>query len=248
MTPAGAPTWIEVYVPDLAKAERFYGGLLGWKFNDMGEDYGHYNIVMLGDEVVAGAMTMDEGMQALCVYLATDDVRALAGRARAAGGQVVVEPMDIPGQGSMAFLTDSTGAAVGAWQSPDVQFQARNKAGASVWYELMTSDYDAAKAFYSDVFGWDLAPMGEQGLPYQYSTDGEGDDAVAGICDAREIIPSQVPESFWRVYLGVPNTDEAVERVKELGGHLLDGPVDSPFGRVATVMDDQGVMFQLIEA
>lgn len=37
---------------------------------------------------------------------------------------MIVEPMDIPGKGVMACYTDSTGAAIGAWQSPDVMPQA----------------------------------------------------------------------------------------------------------------------------
>ncbi|WP_353081510.1 VOC family protein [Tessaracoccus lapidicaptus] len=247
-TPAGAPIWIELYVPDLAPATTFYGELFGWRFNDMGEEYGHYTLVTLGDDVVAGAMAMDQGMPALCVYLATDDIRAVTARVREHGGQVLVEPMDIPGQGTMAFYADPTGAAIGAWQSPEVLLQARNSVGASVWYELMTSDYQAAKSFYAHVFGWRLVPMGEQGGPFQYATNGEGDDAVAGLCDASTFIPSEVPTSFWRVYLGVENTDAAIDKIKALGGELVDGPMDSPFGRLATVADDQGVMFQIIEA
>lgn len=249
MSPAGAPAWVELYAPEMAKAQAFYGALLGWRFNDMGEEYGHYNIVMLGDEVVAGAMALQEGMgmPAMCVYLATDDIQATTAKVREHGGEVIVEPMDIPGQGVMAFYTDSTGAAIGAWQSPDVMLQARDKAGASVWYELMTGDYDKAKSFYAGVFGWDLSPMGEQGVPFQYSSNGDGDDAVAGICDASAIIPSQVPTSFWRVYLGVDDTDAAIEKVLSLGGQLLDGPEDSEWGRLATVTDDQGVLFQIIQ-
>lgn len=58
-----------------------------------------------------------------------------------------------------------------------------------------------------------------------------------------------VPESegsFWRVYFGVENTDHAVPRIQELGGKLLDGPVDSPFGRIATIADPQGATFQIV--
>lgn len=248
MSPGGGPVWIELDVPDLAKAEAFYGGLLGWTFDEMGEESGNYTIAKLHGDAVAGVMPVREGVPSLSVYLATDDVARAAAKVRELGGQVLVEPVDIPGQSSMAFFADPTGAVVGAMQSAVVELEARNKPGASVWYELMTGDYESSKEFYAAVFGWDVVPMGEQGQPYQYATNGGGDDAVAGICDAREIIPSQVPVSFWRVYLGVENADEAVARVAELGGALIDGPMDSPFGRLATVADDQGAMFQVIEA
>ena len=37
------------------------------------------------------------------------------------------------------------------------------------------------------------------------------------------------------------------EKLKELGGTVLDGPEDSPFGRLATVQDPQGASFQIIQ-
>lgn len=53
--------------------------------------------------------------------------------------------------------------------------------------------------------------------------------------------------SYWRLYIGVDNTDESLEKLKELGGTVLDGPEDSPFGRLATVQDPQGASFQIIQ-
>lgn len=37
----------------------------------------------------------------------------------------------------------------------------------------------------------------------------------------------------------------AIDAVRPSGGAVIDGPVDSPFGRVATVSDDQATLFQL---
>ncbi|GAB2478006.1 hypothetical protein GCM10027030_10340 [Luteococcus sediminum] len=51
--------------------------------------------------------------------------------------------------------------------------------------------------------------------------------------------------SYWRMYLCVEDADATIEKVKELGGSLLDGPMDSLFGRVATVADPQGAQFQI---
>ena len=45
----------------------------------------------------------------------------------------------------------------------------------------------------------------------------------------------------------IPELLVAAERVRELGGALLDGPIDSPFGRVATVADPEGASFQIIQ-
>ncbi len=48
-------------------------------------------------------------------------------------------------------------------------------------------------------------------------------------------------------YFEVADTDEALRRVAELGGHTLAAPHDSPHGRVATVADPEGAMFSVIE-
>ena len=49
-------------------------------------------------------------------YLRSDDAAATAEAAAAHGGQVYMEPMDVPEQGNMAIFGDATGAAVGVWQ------------------------------------------------------------------------------------------------------------------------------------
>lgn len=54
--------------------------------------------------------------------------------------------------------------------------------------------------------------------------------------------------SFWRVYFAVDDTDATVAKIQSLGGALLDGPIDSRFGRVATVTDSLGGAFQIIRA
>jgi predicted enzyme related to lactoylglutathione lyase len=48
----------------------------------------------------------------------------------------------------------------------------------------------------------------------------------------------------WLYYIRVPNADEAVERVKALGGQVLNGPMDVPGGdRIAQCLDPQGAAF-----
>ena len=51
--------------------------------------------------------------------------------------------------------------------------------------------------------------------------------------------------SFWRDYINVEDTDATATRVAELGGKVLAGPEDSPYGRIATVTDPEGATFQL---
>lgn len=39
-----------------------------------------------------------------------------AASASSNGGEIYMQPMDVPAQGVMAYFADSSGAAVGAWQ------------------------------------------------------------------------------------------------------------------------------------
>ncbi|MGV8846623.1 VOC family protein [Tessaracoccus sp.] len=251
MSIPGEPVWVELNTPDMEKASAFYGSLFGWTFEDEGLDFGHYNTIRLGTGMVAGAMEIHPDVPGVppsfTVYLAARDVHETAERATAAGGRVTVGPTEIPGRGTMAYVQDPTGAHVGLWEGEAVRMEIRDRPGAMTWWELMTGDYAAAVAFYGDVFGMDIHPLGVQSEPFQYSTFGQGNGLLAGICDASAIVTEEQPSS-WRVYVQVEDVDAAINTVRSLGGSLIDGPVDSPFGRVATVSDDQAATFQLIDS
>ena len=244
----GTPIWIDLTVTDLERAKRFYSALFGWEFRDTGADFGHYQIMTKDGLDLGGAMARQPGMDdgtpdAFAVYLATDDAAATADAATSAGGTVVVPVMQIGDQGAMLGVVGPDGAYVGAWQ-PGARAGIETVPGVGTpnWFELMSTDYDASVSFYGTAFGFTESRMpSEAGMP-RYSTHGSS----YGVCEAASWVPEGIP-SFWRVYFGVPDTDEAVALVQDLGGALLDGPIDSPFGRVATVADDQGVTFQIIE-
>ena len=249
----GEPVWMELTTTDANKATTFYGELFGWSFHDQGEDFGHYQIISQGGVDIGGAMVKQsewgEMPDSFALYLNTPDIGASTTAVREAGGTVIVEPMAIGDQGSMAFYLDSTGAAIGAWQGAGRVGMAKQGMFQTSWFELMTKHYEAALDFYPQVFGASLAAMHDPaagpGEVWNYSTIGEGEQAAAGICDASAFLPEQVP-SYWRVYVSVPDVDETIATLTSLGGRVLDGPIDSPFGRLATVADDQGAMFQVI--
>jgi predicted enzyme related to lactoylglutathione lyase len=73
--PAGTPCWVDLSVPDLQQAVRFYHAVLGWTFVDSGPEFGHYNIAQVNEKAVAGVgPVMSEGQPSFwTVYLATDD-------------------------------------------------------------------------------------------------------------------------------------------------------------------------------
>jgi uncharacterized protein len=101
--------------------------------------------------------------------------------------------------------------------------------GTFCWAELGTTDVEAATAFYTDVFGWEV--------PETTGFRLDGDD-VAGLQAA--------DEARWRSRLSVEDVDALVERVRELGGEVLAGPFDAErAGRVAAVADPTGAAVDL---
>lgn len=259
----GSPCWIDLTSHDVEGAKTFYGALFDWQFHDTGDEYGNYHLVTRGAATVAGLMKAmhpdgtvpDPAEQPTMwsVYLSTKDAEATAQAVTAAGGTVLFPPMEVPSLGKMSFATDPAGAAIGFWEPmPFVGFDLPLEAGTPVWFESMTLDYPAAQAFYRDVFGWENVPMegsdedGTSGSGFRYCTNGSGDDATAGLCDGTGMIPEGAP-SYWRLYIGVRDCDAAAAQVAELGGRVLDGPMDSPFGRFATIADPSGGILQIID-
>lgn len=186
------------------------------------------------------------------IYLKVDDMDVALAAALETGGQILLPSMQVGSLGFMAIVSDPAGGVVGLWQAldfPGITRKAVN--GQPAWFEVMTKDFDAAAPFYEKVTGWKLSYIGEDGQPadepgdgVRYAANAPGEAATAGMCEANSFLPEEVP-SHWRTYFTVADVDATVSKLQELGGQLLDGPVDTPFGRIATVADPQGATFQL---
>jgi predicted enzyme related to lactoylglutathione lyase len=110
-----------------------------------------------------------------------------------------------------------------------------------VWYELITTDQDAAEAFYADVAGWSLADSGMPGMRYTIISAGE--HRIGGI-----MAMENGPPPIWMGYVGVDDVDAFAARVKELGGAVHKAPEDIPgVGRFSVVTDPQGAVFVLFK-
>ncbi|MGZ8763644.1 MAG: VOC family protein [Acidimicrobiia bacterium] len=248
VAPVGAPCWVDLMTSDPGASRAFYGELFGWTSEEAGPEYGGYINFSLDGLPVAGGMRNDgeSGMPDLwSVYLATGDAGATVDAATAAGGQVIVAAMDVGELGRMAVVSDAGGAAIGAWQ-PGLHtgFGILGETGAPTWFELHTRDYDASVAFYRTVFHWDAHTMSVT-PEFRYTTLGEGDDQLAGVMDAGASLPDGVP-AFWTIYFAVDDADAALTQIVELGGSVVMGAEDTPYGRLATAADPTGARFRLV--
>jgi uncharacterized protein len=120
-----------------------------------------------------------------------------------------------------------------------------NKHGEFIWYELMTRDPDAAKAFYDDVIGWNIG----QPMPgdVEYRQIMAGDEAVAGVLRLTDEMCQHGARATWLGYVGVDDVDQTLARLRRLGGSVLMPAQDVPdVGRFAMVADPQGVPFYIM--
>lgn len=247
-SPIGAPCWVDVLTSDPDRTKEFYGRLFGWTVEDPGEEYGGYFNFLKNGVRVAGGMRNDgeSGVPDLwSVYLATDDADATIERTVAAGGQVMVPAMDVMDLGRMAVVIDVGGAVIGMWQPGLHQgFGVMAEPGTPAWFELHTRAYDASVDFYSTVFGWKTQVASDE-PDFRYTTLDSNGEQLAGVMDATAFLPDGVPAG-WTVYFAVPDADAALSEIVALGGEVVVGAEDSPYGRLATAADATGALFKIV--
>jgi uncharacterized protein len=118
--------------------------------------------------------------------------------------------------------------------------------GGFVWYELMTTDTPAAKAFYGKVAGWGTQDMPMPGMTYTMFLAGE--QAMGGLLDLPEDARKMGVPPNWMGYVAVDDVDAKVEQVKRLGGAVHVPPTDIPeVGRFAVIADPQTAVIALFK-
>lgn len=114
--------------------------------------------------------------------------------------------------------------------------------GTPCWYELATSDLDAAQRFYEAVIGWRVAPSPNVAFDYRIA---HSDDAgVAGLMT----MPSEAGmPPFWMIYFAVDDADRTAAAAQAAGGRIYKAPADIPaVGRFAVLGDPQGAGFGIL--
>jgi len=244
---SGTPCWVDLGADDTTNAGTFYAGLFGWDVLPGPPEAGGYVMCMKKGRPVAGIGPKQGPPGAPSVwttYIATDSADETAGKIKAAGGHVPVEPMDVLDAGRMAIAVDPGGAVFGIWQArAHMGVGLANEPGSLCWNENLSRGFDRNKAFYQAVFGYEYGDIGDAG--FRYSTLKVGGTEVGGIGELDSSFPAEVPAN-WSVYFAVDDTDAAVATVVAAGGSVMREPWDTPYGRMAVVGDDQGAVFCLM--
>jgi len=123
----------------------------------------------------------------------------------------------------------------------------KHEPGTFCWIELAAHDVNAARKFYTDVFGWGVneIPMGENGFYYIFQKNGK--DAGAFYEMFPDMKQQGVPPN-WMSYVCVTSADRIAEQAKSLGATLASDPFDVfDMGRMCVIKDPQGAHFAVWE-
>ncbi|MBX9844482.1 MAG: VOC family protein [Xanthobacteraceae bacterium] len=118
--------------------------------------------------------------------------------------------------------------------------------GRFVWYELITTDVAAAKAFYTKVIGWGAWDAPPPGSPYTFFT--VGGDTVGGLIELTEDERTKNIQPSWLGYVGVNDVDDAAHRIKRLGGAVHVPPTNiADISRFSVFSDPQAARLALLK-
>lgn len=243
--------WYDLMTHDENASIDFYTRITGWGASPWEDGDMPYTMWTVGKVPIGGVMPMPEEVVAQgapphwLAYIGTSDVRASVARAVELGGVIEKDTTDIPSAGSFAVLSDPQGAvfAVYAPAGDAPGHEGPPNQGEFSWHELATTDHEEAFSFYRNLFGWhktEAMDMGELGI---YQMFGRKDIPLGGMFNKPEIVPGP---PFWLYYIMIPDVDAGVNKIRELGGQVLNGPMEVPGGDlIAQCLDPQGAAFAI---
>ncbi|MGW2517259.1 VOC family protein [Streptomyces sp. NPDC001617] len=237
----GGPCWTELGTDDLEGAKGFYAELFGWRAEtDPRQEAGGYAVAHLGDAAVAALTPLYQETQPVAwnVSFAVADADAAAREVTAAGGTVLLGPMDVFDVGRFAVAVDPTGAVFQIWQARAFPGAGVfNAPGSLGWVELLTRAPERAVDFYTTVFGWSV----DSSAHYtQWGIDGAD---FGGMVRMDEKFPHEVPP-HWLPYFAVADVDATAATATEASGTVLMEPRSVPDGpRIAVLRDPRGAVF-----
>jgi predicted enzyme related to lactoylglutathione lyase len=247
----GKVVWADLVTPNLSNAEKFYGGLFGWTFQNIHGGDTEYAVALEGGRPVAGIVekpvsVSERHQSAWLTFIAVRDVDAVKRTALAQNGKVLADSVTYAKRGRQAVLADPEGAvfAVLASSSGDPPDYLAAP-GEWIWSSLHAKDPEHEAAFYQELFGYDVFDAeSADGMDHLILSS---DDYARASANA---LPSDQGRrhAHWLNFIRVENAGDMVTKAVSLGGRILVEPhVDRHGGRVAVVADPAGAPVGLME-
>ncbi len=251
MSNHGRHVWFDLLTTDTEAAAAFYTKLLGLgtaKWEGGSPQMPPYTMFQVKGDSIGGTMSLPGEAKEMGVpphwlgYVSCPDVDAAVAKTESLGGRVLNPAMDLPNVGRFATLQDPQGAIFAAFapvDEPSAPSTPRN--GEVSWVELMSTDHEAGMSFYIEVFGWQKTEAMDMGDGWMYQMFGVGGNTMGGAMTKKADMPGP---SAWLYYRKVDSVAASIALAKELGGSLVNGPMEVPGGDfVAQLQDPQGAFF-----
>jgi len=236
----GKVVWHDLLTEDPTAARRFYAGLFGWTFREVGLGRGQsYTVIKHDGRIIGGLVDArriggDVNVSRWIPVLSVSDMAAAVAAVRAAGGTVYQAPLDIPQRGSVAVVADPQGAVLTLLEPRGGDPGDRPaEPGDWLWNEIWSSDPDATLAFYQSLVpAYEVEPLGDAESNYHYLSAG-GTPRVG-------VIPKPVDRiaNTWMAYVKVSDPAATAAAAEHLGGEVLLPPRKNPLGGEVAILND----------
>ncbi|MCB8907684.1 MULTISPECIES: VOC family protein [unclassified Streptomyces] len=235
---------------DLAAAQHFYSGVLGWEFraSSLG---GGFSVALHEGVPVAGIGALAERLDmpvAWTPYFAVVNADIAAAQIRERGATMAVGPLAF-GTGRAGLAADPAGAVFGFWQGTVVPDWSVGRGSAPAWLELHTRDASEASIFYGEVLDWAGGGSGccVASHEHDHVVLRHGHDTVARISGgAVGAAPDPSIRPRWHVHFPVPDLEEAIEATNGLGGGAVAPVGTSTTSRWVNLTDPDGAQFTVV--
>ena len=242
----GRFVWHDLMTRDVPASQRFYGGLLGWRFETVKRGDRPYVLARSGSDPVAGIVDVnhfpDAGAQWIS-FMAVDDVDKAVGVVQSAGGKVLLDARDLEPVARVAVVADPQGAPLGLaklWK--DRPEMLKPVARQFFWDEYLASNAAQALDFYKRLAGYQ-STISDTRLGVEYHVL-QNSRKRAGLfqlpASATGILPN------WLPYVMVDDPQALASRVSGLGGQvILPAAPERRNGTLVIIKDPSGAPLAL---
>ena len=248
---SGKMIWADLVTPDLAVAERFYGGMFGWKFETIQPGAKNYVLASMEGRQIGCLLQRpmaagEQHQSAWLAFFSVQDVDAARSNAIKNGAKALWGPVTFPGHGRQAVLADPEGAVFGMLASstgdPSDSLAAP---GEWIWSSLLAQDPAQDAAFYQKLFDYDVFPLPSESTA-EHLILASDDSARASV---NAMPGGSLPRHpHWLNFIRVTDTMAATAKAVAMGGRVLVQPhVDRHGGRTAVIADPAGAPIGLME-
>ena len=241
----GKFVWADLVTHDAATAQQFYHAWLGWNFRPAGD----VQLITLHDRTIGTlrqrATAPDNKARPRWIgYVSVTAVDAASKRVVDAGGQELLPQQNDALHGDFALVADAENALFGLIKRPDGDPEDYlAEPGEWIWMQLFTRNPGKAATFYQQVGNYELYPLDGDNNRQLLVKDGYARAALSRLPDAQPDLPPT-----WLPFLRVGNIEQAIARVKTLGGKILLEPNASRMdGNVAIIADPTGAAVGILE-